>query len=228
MMTDQHHDPFFDPFSPEPQVPATPPMPPAPTDLPPAPVPAAAPTREARASKARARVSPATVFLGSYAFVGIAAVLLATAIATLVALSDFRAQRGGVSGPVLVAVAAVLVIVAAVVVWLAVLDDRGRGWARTATWVVCGLAVCAALAIFVVDPGASVAWFAQLLRLAAVAMFLVSALSAVLLALPQSNAHFQRVVRPEHVAAQPISQPAASYTPAPEPPADESDHDPFS
>ena len=132
------HDPFSDPFSPEPvtSAPATPPgpsatpsaPPPVFSNRPPAPAPVVAPAAPAREKSDSIGLSPITVFIGSYAFAGIAAVLLATAIALLVALSDFRSQH-----LVIVAFAAASVVVAAVVLWLGLFDDRGRPWARTAT-----------------------------------------------------------------------------------------------
>ncbi|WP_459972333.1 hypothetical protein, partial [Mycobacterium sp. MUNTM1] len=163
-------------------------------------------------AKIAAGLSPATVFFGSYVFAGIAALLLATAIAVLVAISDFR-SRGSTSGPLLVATAAGLIVVAALLVSLAVLTDRGHGWARNVTWGVCGLGLCSGVGVFVVNPGESVAWFGQLLHVGAVAGAVISAASAALLALPESNAHFRRCNRPEPVAASAFPQPAAFPAP---------------
>lgn len=186
-------------------------------------------------------MSPATVFFGSYVFAGIAALLLAAAIAVLVAISDFRA-RGSASGPVLVATAAGLIVVAALVVSLGVLDDRGRSRARIVTWVVCGLGAAAGAAIFAVDPGGSVAWFGQLLHVGAVATIIISVASAVLLALPESNAYFRRngpkpvtastfpqspAFPPPRQPPAPVQPPAGS-TPPPRTPANDPDYDPFS
>ncbi|OBK28824.1 hypothetical protein A5659_05175 [Mycobacterium sp. 1165196.3] len=197
----------------------------------------------ASSAKAAAGMSPAAVFFGSYVFAGIAALLLAAAIAVLVAISDFRA-RGSTSGPVLVATAAGLIVVAALVVSLGVLDDRGRSRARIVTWVFCGLGLAAGAAVFVVDPGGSVAWFGQLLQVGAVATIIISVASAVLLALPESNAYF-RQGRPAPVTAStfpqsaafpppvphrppPFAQPPAGTTPPPRTPANDADYDPFS
>jgi hypothetical protein len=257
-MSDQHQDPFADPFSSEPAPPTPSFGAPASPDLPPPPpMPTAPPAPPARAVQG---LSPASVFFGSYVFAGIAALLLATAIALLVAISDFRSGHGGTSGSVLVAAATGFVVVAALVVSLGVLDDRGRSWARTATWVVCGLGLCAAAAVFVLDPGESVAWFAQLLHVGAVVTIIVSVASAVLLALPESNEYFRTASRPEPVAVSafsqfaastqppaPVQQPAparsqpsrpvqppgaahppASSAPPPGPPANDADYDPFS
>jgi heme/copper-type cytochrome/quinol oxidase subunit 4 len=171
-------------------------------------------------------MSPMTVFIGSYAFAGIAAMLLATAIALLVALSDFPS-----SGLVIIAVAAASLVLAAIVLWLGLFDDRGRRWARTATWAVCGLAVCTAVAVFVLEPGNSVAWFAQLVQLGAGLTLAAAVASALLLALPASNAYFQAAPEPhprKSPAAWAPSQPPVSDTPAPAMPTDASDHDPFS
>lgn len=210
-MSDQHQDPFADPFSSEPAPPTPSFGAPASPDLPPPPpMPTAAPAPPARAAQG---LSPAAVFFGSYVFAGIAALLLATAIALLVAISDFRSRHGGTSGSVLVAAAAGFVVVAALVVSLGVLDDRGRSWARTATWVVCGLGLCAGVAVFILDPGESVAWFAQLLHMGAVVTIIVSVASAVLLALPESNEYFRKASRSEPVAVSAFSQFAASTQP---------------
>ncbi|OBH43876.1 hypothetical protein A5688_09735 [Mycobacterium mantenii] len=178
-------------------------------------------------------------------FAGIAALLLATAIAVLIAISDFR-SRGSTSGPIMVAAAAGLIVVAALVVSLGVLDDRGRGWARLVTWGICGIGLCAGIAVFVLDPGESVAWFGQLLHVGAVVAMIISVASAILLALPKSNAYFQSGRRPQPVAApafpQPSAfsaspapyrppaspQPPASSAPPPGCPANDSDYDPFS
>ena len=175
-------------------------------------------------------MSPITVFIGSYAFAGIAAVLLATAIALLVALSDFRA-----SGLVIIALAVASVAVAAVVLWLGLLDERGRRWARTTTWAVCGLSVCAAVAVFVLEPGNSVAWFAQLAQLGAGLTVIVAVASALLLALPASNAYFHSAMPKPTLpkaakvpAAWTPSQPPPSHTPPPAPPPPVPDDDPFS
>ena len=228
------HDPFSDPFSPEPvtSAPAPPATPPGPSatpsapppvfsNRPPAPAPVVAPAAPAREKSDSIGLSPITVFIGSYAFAGIAAVLLATAIALLVALSDFRSQH-----LVIVAFAAASVVVAAVVLWLGLFDDRGRPWARTATWAVCGLAVCTAVAVFVFEPGNSVAWFGQLTELGAGLTIVAAIASALLLALPASNAYFQVAPEPKStkaVATSTPSQPPAPATPSPAP-----DEDPFS
>ena len=233
------HDPFSDPFSPGPfspepvtSMPATPSAPPpAPSNPPPAPAPVVASAAPARKASDSAAMSPITVFIGSYAFAGIAAVLLATAIALLVALSDFRA-----SGLVIIALAVASVAVAAVVLWLGLLDERGRRWARTTTWVVCGLSVCAAVAVFVLEPGNSVAWFAQLAQLGAGLTVIVAVASALLLALPASNAYFHSANKPEPTlpkaskvpATWAPSQPRPSHTPPPAPPPPVPDDDPFS
>lgn len=188
-------------------------------------------------------MSPATVFFGSYVFAGIAALLLAAAIAVLVSISDFRA-RGSTSGPVLVATAAGLIVVAALVVSLGVLDDRGRSLARIWTWVVCGLGLAAGAAIFAVDPGGSVAWFGQLLHVGAVVTIIISVASATLLALPESNAYFRQNGRkpvaasafPQSVAFPPSAphqapapaRPPAGSAPPPRTPANDPDYDPFS
>ncbi|MDM4139012.1 hypothetical protein [Mycobacterium sp. FLAC0960] len=188
-------------------------------------------------------MSPATVFFGSYVFAGIAALLVAAAIAVLVAISDFRA-RGSTSGPALVAAAAGLIVVAALVVSLGVLDDRGRSGARVVTWVVCGLGLASGAAIFVVDPGESVAWFDQLLHVGAVVTIIVSVAAAALLALPDSNAYFRQSgpkpvpasTFPQHVAFPPPAphqppappQPPAGSAPPPRTPANDPDYDPFS
>ncbi|OBI45723.1 hypothetical protein A5708_14185 [Mycobacterium colombiense] len=190
-----------------------------------------------------AALSPATVFFGSYVFAGIAALLLATAIAVLVAISDFR-SRGSTSGPLMVATAAGLIVVAALVVSLAVLTDRGRSWARIVTWGVCGLGLCTGVAVFVLDPGASVAWFGQLLHVGAIVATIIAVASAVLLALPGSSAYFRQGSQVKPVAAPAFPQPAAFPTlPAPRqspppPPAgsaspprmraNDPDYDPFS
>ena len=229
------HDPFSDPFSPEPATPApvAPATPSAPppvlSNLPPAPAPVVAPAARAREKSDSVGMSPITVFIGSYAFAGVAAVLLATAIALLVALSDFRSQH-----LVIVAFAAASVVVAAVVLWLGLFDDRGRRWARTATWAVCGLAVCAAVAVFVLEPGYSVSWFGQLAQLGAGLTVVAAVASALLLALPASNAYFQSAPEPKTPKAPKVtaawtpSQPPASYTPAPATPPPAPDEDPFS
>ena len=232
------HDPFSDSFSPDPfsAEPATPaPAAPAATpsapppvlsNLPPAPAPVVTPATPAREKSDSVGMSPITVFIGSYAFVGIAAVLLATAIALLVALSDFRSQH-----LVIVAIAAASVAIAAVVVWLGLSDERGRRWARTATWAVCGLTVCAAVAVFVLEPGYSVSWFGQLAQLGAGLTVVAAVASALLLALPASNAYFQATPKPtppKVTAAWPPSQPPASHTPAAATPSPAPDDDPFS
>lgn len=251
-MSDPSQDPFFDPFSPEPVSPAppwgpptSPPAapPPAAARPPTAPPPAAAP-RPPAAQKV-AGLSPATVFFGSYVFAGIAALLLAAAIAVLIAISDFR-SRGSTSGPLMVAAAAGLIVVAALVVSLGVLDDRGRNWARLVTWGVCALGLCAGIAVFVLDPGESVAWFGQLLHVGAVATMIIAVASAVLLALPESNAYFYPGRRAKPVAStafpqpsafsaspapyQPPASPKPSASSAPPPgfPANDADYDPFS
>jgi MFS-type transporter involved in bile tolerance (Atg22 family) len=188
-------------------------------------------------------MSPAVVFFGSYVFAGIAALLLAAAIAVLVAISDFRA-RGSTSGPVLVVTAAGLIVAAALVVSLGVLDDRGRSRARIVTWVVCGLGIATSAAVFAVSPGESVAWFGQLLQVGAIVTIVISIASAALLALPESNAYF-RQSRPKPVPAPPFpqsvafrppatrqppppAQPPAGSVPPPRPPANDPDYDPFS
>jgi hypothetical protein len=217
------HDPFSDPFSPAPISPpptggpATPSAPPPAASHPPP-----APVRKASESVG---MSPITVFVGSYAFAGIAAVLMATAIALLVALSDFRT-----SALVIIAVAVAAVVVAAMILWLGLFDERGRPWARTATWAVCGLAVCAAIAVFVLQPGSSVSWFGQLTQLGAGLTIVVSVASALLLALPASNTYFQADPKPEPkpVAAWTPSRPPASPPPAPPMPTAAPDDDPFS
>ncbi|MCV7243030.1 hypothetical protein H7J83_09775 [Mycobacterium mantenii] len=240
-MSDPSQDPFFDPFSPEPVSPAPPWGPPTSPSA--APPPSAAP-RPPAAQKV-AGFSPATVFFGSYVFAGIAALLLATAIAVLIAISDLR-SRGSTSGPMMVAAAAGLIVVAALVVSLGVLDDRGRSWARLVTWGVCGVGLCAGIAVFVLDPGESVAWFGQLLHVGAVATMIIAVASAILLALPESNAYFHPGRRAKPVAStafpQPSAfsaspapyqppaspQPSASSAPPPGFPANDSDYDPFS
>ena len=138
--TTRSPDPFSpDPFSPEPVTSVGNPSAPPPVsgNPPPAPCPSG---RTARRLPVRnpdsVGMSPITVFIGSYAFAGIAAVLLATTIALLVALSDFRA-----SGLVIIALAVASVAVATVVLWLGLLDERGRRWARTTTWAVRSLRV---------------------------------------------------------------------------------------
>ena len=173
-------------------------------------------------------MSPITVFVGSYAFAGIAAVLLAMAIALLVAMSDFSA-----SGLMIVALAVAAVAVAATVVWLGFFDERGRRWARTATWAVCGLSVAAAVAVFILEPGSSVTWFGQLVQLGAGLTIVVAVASAVLLALPASNAYFHSAPKtepkpPKTPAAWTPSQPPPSHTPPPAPPPPVPDDDPFS
>lgn len=212
---DPFSDPFADPFSPGP-APSTQSWGPPSPDLPPPPaVPASVPAPGPAARKTTP-VSPATVFFGSYVFAGIAALLLATAIALLVAISDFRSLQGGTSGSVLAATATGFVVLAALVVSLGVLDDRGRRWARALTWGVCGLALCAAVGVFVLDPGKSVAWFAQLLHVGAVVTIVIAVASAVLLALPESNAYFGNTTGPEPVAVSAFSQFAnATQPPAP-------------
>lgn len=201
------HDPFSDPFSPEPITP-TPAVP-----APPPPARVAAPAHPAQ-------MSPITVFFGSFAFAGIAAVLLATAIALVMALSDFRSSR-----LVIVAVTVAAVAVAAIVLWLGLFDERGRRWARTATWAVCGLAVCAAVAVFVVEPGSSVSWFGQLAQLGAGSTIVAAVASALLLALPASNAYFQAAPKLE---SKPVAAFNYSQPPAPSMPTAEPDDDPFS
>ncbi len=227
------HDPFSDPFSPDPfsaapvaptpaAVPPIAPPPPAAStarNLPPAPTPVVAPAKPAE-------MSPVTVFFGSYAFAGIAAVLLATAIALIVAPSDFHT-----STLMVVAVAVAAVLVAAIVLWLVLFDERGRRWARTATWAVCGLAVCAAVAVFVLEPGSSVSWFGQLAQFGAGLTIVVTVASALLLALPASNAYFRAEPKaepkpPKVPAAWTPPQPQAS--PSPAPPTAAPDDDPFS
>ncbi len=236
-------DPFSDPFSPEPAPPAPSWGPPAGAHPPPPPAPSTAsvPTRPAPEATG---LSPATVFFGSYVFAGIAALLLAAAIAVLVAISDFRA-RGSASGPLLVATAAGLIVVAALMVSLAVLTDRGHSWARIVTWGACAVGLCTGVAVFVLDPGESVAWFGRLLHVGAAVAMMIAVASAVLLALPESNAYFQQGSRPEPVAAPAFPQPAA-FSPPPAPyqppapsqppgstspprtPANDPDYDPFS
>lgn len=214
------HDPFSDPFSPEPitPTPAVPSAtsaapPPMSSNPPPAPARVAAPANPAQ-------MSPITVFFGSFAFAGIAAVLLATTIALLVALSDFRT-----SALVIVAVAVAAAAVAAIVLWLGLFDERGRAWARTATWAVCGIAVCAAVAVFVLEPGSSVSWFGQLAQLGAGLTIVVSVASALLLALPASNTYFQAEPKPE---PKPVAASTPSQPPGPPMPAAAPDDDPFS
>lgn len=256
-MSDHSHDPFFDPFSPQPVSPvpswgAPPPPPDAPARPAPAPRPPTAPPPARRplpSAKSVTGLSPATVFFGSYVFAGIAALLLAAAIAVLVAISDFR-SRGSGSGPLLVATAAGLIVIAALVVSLAVLTDRGRSWARLVTWGACGLGLCTGVAIFVLDPGRSVAWFGQLLQVGAAVAIIISVASAALLGLPESSAYFRQGGAPEPVAApafpQPVAfpqpsapqqppppqppppQPPAGATPPPRMPAHDPDYDPFS
>ena len=165
-------------------------------------------------------MSPITVFVGSYVFAGIAAVLMAMAIALLVALSDFRTSALAIIG---VAVAAV--VVAAMILWLGLFDERGRPWARTATWAVCGLAVCAAVAVFVLEPGSSVSWFGQLAQLGAALTIVVSVASALLLALPASNTYFQAEPKPE---PKPVAASTPSPLPGPPMPVAAPDDDPFS
>lgn len=212
-MTFEHDDPF----SPQPPAAPSPGPGPGPSDLPPPPVPAV---------PAASPESPTTVYWGSYLFVGVAAVLAATAIAALIGLADFR-SRHSASGPVLVAVAVAAVVVAAIVVGLGVLDERGHRWARTMTWLVCGLAACAAVAVLIVEPGSSVTWFAQLARLGAAATVVVAVASAVLLALPASNAYFTRPATPQP-AWTPSPPLAGTHPPSAGMPAEEPDHDPFS
>lgn len=255
-MSDHSQDPFFDPFSPESVSPtpswgppASPGPPPPAASRPPAARPPVAPPPSvrppARSSRAATGLSPATVFFGSYVFAGIAALLLATAIAVLVAISDFR-SRGSTSGPLLVATAAGLIVVAALLVSLAVLTDRGRGWARNVTWGVCGLGLCTGVAVFALDPAESVAWFGQLLHVGAVVGMIISLVAATLLGLPESSAYFHRGSRPEPVGAPAFAQPAAfpappaphqppppAHPPAgtaspPRMPAHDPDYDPFS
>lgn len=255
-MSDHSQDPFFDPFSPEPVSPpswgAPPPSPDLPrppaTSRPATPRPPPAPPPPVRPSvpsaKKAAGLSPATVFFGSYVFAGIAALLLAAAIAVLVAISDFR-SRGSSSGPLLVATAAGLIVVAALVVSLAVLTDRGHSWARIVTWGACALGLCTGVAIFVLDPGESVAWFGQLLHVGAVVAMIISVASAALLGLPESSAYFRQGSRPEPIAAPAFPQPAAFPAPSapqqppapsqppgstspPRTPANDPDYDPFS
>lgn len=255
-VSDHSQDPFFDPFSPEPVSPTPSWGPPASPGLPPPPAaprppaaqppPVAAPPVRPPAAPARAAagMSPATVFFGSYVFAGIAALLLAAAIALLVAISDFR-SRGSTSGPLLVATAAGLIVVAALVVSLAVLTDRGHSWARIVTWGACVLGLCTGVAVFVLDPGESVAWFGQLLHVGAVVAMIISAASAALLGLPESSAYFRQGSRPEPIAAPAFPQPAAFPAPSapqqppapsqspgstspPRTPANDPDYDPFS
>lgn len=255
-MSDHSQDPFSDPFSPQPVSPAPTWGPPAPPGPPPpratprpsaAPPPPVAPPQSIRptalSAKAAAGMSPGTVFFGSYVFAGLAAVLLAAAIAVLVAISDFRA-RGSTSGPVLVATAAGLIVVAALVVSLGLLDDRGRSPARIVTWVVCGFGLAVGATVFAVDPGGSVAWFGQLLQVGAVAAIIISIASAVLLALPESNAYFRQgglkpVTAPPFpqspAFAPPVphrppapTQPPVGSAPPPRTPANDPDYDPFS
>jgi hypothetical protein len=226
------HDPFSGPFSPDPFSPeparSAPVAPPPISAPPPAPAPVVAPPAPARQKLESVGMSPITVFIGSYAFAGIAAVLLATAIALLVALSDFRA-----SGLVIIALAVASVAVATVVLWLGLLDERGRRWARTTTWAVCGLSVAAAVAVFILEPGSSVTWFGQLVQLGAGLTIVVAVASAVLLALPASNAYFHTGPKTE---PKPAKVPAAwtpsqlppSHTPPPAPPPPVPDDDPFS
>lgn len=185
----------------------------------------------------RAPGSPAAVFGGSWALGGIAALLASAAIAALASIPSFRAQQGSPPGPLLVGGAAALVVLAAAVVSLSVLDERGRGWARIASWAVCGAGVAAAAAVLAFDPARSVAWLARLLQVGAVMTVIVSVAAAVLLALPPSNAYFhgktqakpgpsQRHPQPPPAFAQP---PAAPAPPSPSRmPSDDHDFDPFS
>jgi MFS family permease len=241
LTTMSDHDPFSDPFSPESFTPApvapTPAMPSAPppvaSNLPPAPAPVIAPPAPVRKTSDSVSLSPPTVFIGSYAFAGIAALVLASAIALLVALSDFHARHQDVSGLVVAANIVAAVVVAAIVLWLGLFDERGRRWARTATWAVCGLAVGAAVAVFVLEPGNSVTWFGQLVQLGAGLTIVAAVASAVLLALPASNAYFhtepQTEPKPAKVpAAWTPSQPPASPMPPPTAPTFAPDDDPFS
>lgn len=173
------------------------------------------------------------MFGGSYALGGVAALLVSTAIALLASIPNFRAQQGGPPGFLLVGGASGLVILAAAVVSLGVLDERGRGWARVASWVVCGLAVGAAAAVLAFDPARKVAWFAGLLQLGAVVTIAVAVAAAVLLALPPSNRYFGHAPRTEPSAAQAFPPPAFAQPPAAAPPpahAPRPDHDfdPFS
>lgn len=249
-VSDHSQDPFFDPFSPQPVSPAPswaapPPSPDVPARPAPRPPTAPPPARPpVPPGKSVAGLSPVTVFFGSYVFAGIAALLLAAAIAVLVAISDFR-SRGSTSGPLLVATAAGLIVVAALVVSLAVLTDRGRSWARIATWGVCGLGLCTGVGVFVTDPGESAPWFGQLLHVGAVAGMIISVSSAVLLGLPESSAYFRRsgpkpvplsaFPQPAAFPAPPAShqpppppQPPAGSAPSPRTPANDPDYDPFS
>ena len=216
------HDPFSDPFSPGPFSPGSAAPTPAAPPPPAAPSPARFNPRPAPVPKASDSVgmSPITVFVASFAFAGIAAVLLATAIALLVALSDFRTSALAIIG---VAVAAV--VVAAMILWLGLFAERGRPWARAATWAVCGLAVCAAIAVFVLGPGSSVSWFGQLAQLGAGLTIVVSVASALLLALPASNTYFQAEPKPE---PKPVAASTPSQPPGPPMPAAAPDDDPFS
>jgi hypothetical protein len=180
-------------------------------------------------SESKPAISPPTVFLGSYAFAGIAAVLLAAAIALGLALSDFRSQH--ISPTLILAFIAASLVLATAVLWLGVLDGRGYMWARKATWGVCAAALCAAAAVFVFDPGTSVAWFGQLLRFGAVVLMVVAVIASLLLGLPQSNAYFSPRKESEPIAAAAPSPPSPSaprYTPAPWMPTNEPDPDPFS
>ncbi|OBG78848.1 hypothetical protein A5700_01265 [Mycobacterium sp. E1214] len=261
-MAQPPHDPSFDPFSPEPAAPPTAfgppsrPLPPPPQPRPgfppprpgfPPPPPRPAPPVQSQVSRhpppafpaaappTRAAASPATVFGGSYALGGIAALLISAAIAVLASIPSFRAQPGGPPGPLLVGGASALVVVAAAVVSLGVLDERGRRWARVASWVVCGVAVGAAAAVLAFDPARSVAWFAQLLQVGAVVTVILAVAAAVLLALPPSNAYFGGATKPKPLAIPgfppptAFAQPAAGPAPPPAAtPRDDHDFDPFS
>ena len=98
---------------------------------------------------------------------------------------------------------------------------------------MCGLSVAAAIAVFILEPGSSVTWFGQLVQLGGGLTIVVAVASAVLLALPASNAYFhtgqKTEPKPAKVpAAWTPSQPRPSHTPPPAPPPPVPDDDPFS